>query len=178
MASLKLMSLCLGSHLQLQQHWDSGGAPGGGGGPLGPGRFSLDTLTLPTTVLSSLAGYPDPEAASLGCPGGASDPAAASVDPVGGYMDLRAASRGHLKGSAEAKAAPTERLKGYPDPEAWPAGRASLARAEPRDGAGVRLKNGLLQLPLCEKTISVNIQRGSREGLLCASAQASCCQVI
>ncbi|XP_034029796.1 SNF-related serine/threonine-protein kinase [Thalassophryne amazonica] len=42
------------------------------------------------------------------------------------------------------------------------------------------LKNGVLQLPLCEKTISVNIQRGraSRDGLLCSSASASCCQVI
>lgn len=42
------------------------------------------------------------------------------------------------------------------------------------------LKNSVLQLPLYEKTISVNIQRGggSRDGLLCSSAQASCCQVI
>lgn len=40
------------------------------------------------------------------------------------------------------------------------------------------LKNGVLQLPLCEKTISVNIQGGSRDGLLCTSAPASCCQVI
>ncbi|XP_055065744.1 SNF-related serine/threonine-protein kinase isoform X2 [Misgurnus anguillicaudatus] len=40
------------------------------------------------------------------------------------------------------------------------------------------LKNNVLQLPLCEKTISVNIQRSPRDGLLCASAQASCCQVI
>uniref|UniRef100_A0A672HC25 SNF-related serine/threonine-protein kinase n=1 Tax=Salarias fasciatus TaxID=181472 RepID=A0A672HC25_SALFA len=42
------------------------------------------------------------------------------------------------------------------------------------------LKNGVLQLPLCEKTISVNIQRGSgaRDGLLCTAAPASCCQVI
>ncbi|XP_054594366.2 SNF-related serine/threonine-protein kinase [Nothobranchius furzeri] len=40
------------------------------------------------------------------------------------------------------------------------------------------LKSGVLQLPLCEKTISVNIQGGSRDGLLCSSAPASCCQVI
>uniref|UniRef100_A0A3B3VUR9 SNF-related serine/threonine-protein kinase n=1 Tax=Poecilia latipinna TaxID=48699 RepID=A0A3B3VUR9_9TELE len=40
------------------------------------------------------------------------------------------------------------------------------------------LKNGVLQLPLCEKSISVNIQRGSRDALLCTSAPASCCQVI
>uniref|UniRef100_A0AAV2MAQ2 non-specific serine/threonine protein kinase n=1 Tax=Knipowitschia caucasica TaxID=637954 RepID=A0AAV2MAQ2_KNICA len=40
------------------------------------------------------------------------------------------------------------------------------------------LKNGVLQLPLCEKTISVNIQHGPRDGLLCTSGPASCCQVI
>uniref|UniRef100_A0A3Q3N959 Hydrophobin n=1 Tax=Labrus bergylta TaxID=56723 RepID=A0A3Q3N959_9LABR len=42
------------------------------------------------------------------------------------------------------------------------------------------LKNSVLQLPLCEKTISVNIQRGGgpRDGLLCTSAPANCCQVI
>ncbi|GAA6099536.1 SNF-related serine/threonine-protein kinase [Tachysurus ichikawai] len=42
----------------------------------------------------------------------------------------------------------------------------------------LNLKSNVLQLPLCEKTISVNIQRNPRDGLLCASAQASCCQVI
>ncbi|XP_067257178.1 SNF-related serine/threonine-protein kinase [Chanodichthys erythropterus] len=42
----------------------------------------------------------------------------------------------------------------------------------------LNLKNNVLQLPLCEKTISVNIQRSPRDGLLCASAQANCCQVI
>ncbi|KAK2501863.1 hypothetical protein MC885_013283, partial [Smutsia gigantea] len=40
------------------------------------------------------------------------------------------------------------------------------------------LKNNVLQLPLCEKTISVNIRRGPKDGLLCASSQASCCHVI
>lgn len=42
----------------------------------------------------------------------------------------------------------------------------------------LNLKNNVLQLPLCEKTISVNIQRNPRDGLLCTSAPASCCQVI
>ncbi|OXB72137.1 UNVERIFIED_CONTAM: hypothetical protein H355_014113 [Colinus virginianus] len=40
------------------------------------------------------------------------------------------------------------------------------------------LKNNVLQLPLCEKTISVNIQRNPKEGLLCTSTQTSCCHVI
>lgn len=40
------------------------------------------------------------------------------------------------------------------------------------------LTNNVLQLPLCEKTISVNIQRSPKDGLLCASSPASCCHVI
>ncbi|NXQ90471.1 SNRK kinase, partial [Nyctibius grandis] len=40
------------------------------------------------------------------------------------------------------------------------------------------LKNSVLQLPLCEKTISVNIQRNPKDGLLCTSSQTSCCHVI
>ncbi|XP_010143711.1 PREDICTED: SNF-related serine/threonine-protein kinase, partial [Buceros rhinoceros silvestris] len=40
------------------------------------------------------------------------------------------------------------------------------------------LKNNVLQLPLCEKTISVNIQRNPKDGLLCTSSQTSCCHVI
>ncbi|XP_038666273.1 SNF-related serine/threonine-protein kinase isoform X2 [Scyliorhinus canicula] len=42
----------------------------------------------------------------------------------------------------------------------------------------MNLKNNVLQLPLCEKTICVNIQRNPKEGLLCTSSQTSCCQVI
>ncbi|XP_066487067.1 SNF-related serine/threonine-protein kinase [Tiliqua scincoides] len=40
------------------------------------------------------------------------------------------------------------------------------------------LKNNVLQLPLCEKTISVNIQRNPKEGLLCTSSQTTCCHVV
>ncbi|MGH0142314.1 UNVERIFIED_CONTAM: hypothetical protein FKN15_076124 [Acipenser sinensis] len=42
----------------------------------------------------------------------------------------------------------------------------------------MNLNNNILQLPLCEKTISVNIQRNPKDGLLCTSSQTSCCQVI
>ncbi|XP_064410979.1 SNF-related serine/threonine-protein kinase isoform X2 [Latimeria chalumnae] len=42
----------------------------------------------------------------------------------------------------------------------------------------MNLKNNVLQLPHYEKTISVNIQRNPKEGLLCTSSQTSCCQVI
>lgn len=64
-------------------------------------------------------------------------------------------------------------LHGSPGLQAGPGGRDTHGNLS-------ALKNGVLQLPLCEKTISVNIQRGggSRDGLLCTSAPASCCQVI
>ncbi|XP_023684495.2 SNF-related serine/threonine-protein kinase-like isoform X1 [Paramormyrops kingsleyae] len=54
------------------------------------------------------------------------------------------------------------------------------ARAEPGPARenSMNLKNKVLQLPLSDKTISVNIQRNPEEGLLCTSGQASCCQVI
>lgn len=41
----------------------------------------------------------------------------------------------------------------------------------------MNLKNNVLQLPLCEKTLSVNIQRNPKDGLF-SSSQTSCCQVI
>ncbi|XP_066538625.1 SNF-related serine/threonine-protein kinase [Hoplias malabaricus] len=61
----------------------------------------------------------------------------------------------------------------YPDQTAAMLNGLGLAKEN-----NLNLKNNVLQLPLCEKTISVNIQRSPRDGLLCTSAQASCCQVI
>ncbi|KAI7806951.1 SNF-related serine/threonine-protein kinase [Triplophysa rosa] len=61
----------------------------------------------------------------------------------------------------------------YPDQTAVMLNELGLVKEN-----NLNLKNNVLQLPLCEKTISVNIQRSPRDGLLCASAQASCCQVI
>ncbi|KAG7276082.1 hypothetical protein CRUP_035158 [Coryphaenoides rupestris] len=40
------------------------------------------------------------------------------------------------------------------------------------------LKNRVLQMPLSDKTLSVNIQRSPREGLLFSPTPHSCCQVI
>ncbi|KAM9851441.1 SNF-related serine/threonine-protein kinase [Aulostomus maculatus] len=145
--SLKLMSLCLSSHLQQQRGGRGGRGAGGGGGDkfiIGPSHLtggsvkiqqksswrmcigstvSLDTITLPTTAAlpRSHVAQHHPRAVLHGPPG--------ARDPHGNLSAL---------------------------------------------------KNGVLQLPLCEKTISVNIQRGggSRDGLLCSSAPASCCQVV
>ncbi|CAB1320705.1 unnamed protein product [Coregonus sp. 'balchen'] len=40
------------------------------------------------------------------------------------------------------------------------------------------LKNRVLQMPLSDKTMSVNIHRSPKEGLLCPPSPHSCCQVI
>lgn len=61
----------------------------------------------------------------------------------------------------------------YPDQTTAMLNELALAKEN-----NLNLKANVLQLPLCEKTISVNIQRSPRDGLLCTSAQASCCQVI
>lgn len=56
--------------------------------------------------------------------------------------------------------------------------RHHIAPRRPHTHSAPSLKNAVLQLPLCEKTISVNIQHGPRDGLLCTSGPTSCCQVI
>uniref|UniRef100_A0A672Z5B8 Uncharacterized protein n=1 Tax=Sphaeramia orbicularis TaxID=375764 RepID=A0A672Z5B8_9TELE len=40
------------------------------------------------------------------------------------------------------------------------------------------MKNRALQMPLSDKTLSVNIHRSPKEGLLCTPTPHSCCQVI
>ncbi|XP_049891403.1 SNF-related serine/threonine-protein kinase-like [Epinephelus moara] len=52
-------------------------------------------------------------------------------------------------------------------------GELDLARENHRN-----MKNRVLQLPLNDKTLSVNIHRSPKEGLLCTPTPHSCCQVI
>ncbi|XP_071375830.1 SNF-related serine/threonine-protein kinase-like [Centroberyx affinis] len=52
-------------------------------------------------------------------------------------------------------------------------GELDLARENHRN-----LKNRVLQMPLSDKTLSVNIHRSPKEGLLCTPTPHSCCQVI
>ncbi|XP_062847510.1 SNF-related serine/threonine-protein kinase [Trichomycterus rosablanca] len=61
----------------------------------------------------------------------------------------------------------------YPDQAAAVLSELALAKQN-----NLNLKANVLQLPLCEKTISVNIQRNPRDALLCTPAPATCCQVI
>ncbi|XP_062292286.1 SNF-related serine/threonine-protein kinase-like [Scomber scombrus] len=52
-------------------------------------------------------------------------------------------------------------------------GELDLARENHRN-----MKNRVLQMPLSDKTLSVNIHRNPKEGLLCTPTPHSCCQVI
>lgn len=52
-------------------------------------------------------------------------------------------------------------------------GELDLARENHRN-----MKNRVLQMPLSDKTLSVNIHRSPKEGLLCTPTPQSCCQVI
>ncbi|KAM4597625.1 uncharacterized protein ACJ7VT_022256, partial [Polymixia lowei] len=52
-------------------------------------------------------------------------------------------------------------------------GELDLARENHRN-----LKNRVLQMPLSDKTLSVNIHRSPKENLLCTPTPHSCCQVI
>lgn len=52
-------------------------------------------------------------------------------------------------------------------------GELDLARENQRN-----MKNRVLQMPLSDKTLSVNIHRSPKEGLLCTPTPHSCCQVI
>ncbi|XP_073425148.1 SNF-related serine/threonine-protein kinase isoform X1 [Dendrobates tinctorius] len=69
------------------------------------------------------------------------------------------------------KSASTGSIKFFSDQMSDTANELKLLKSK-------NFKNNVLQLPLCEKTISVNIQRNPKESLLCTASQASCCHVI
>ncbi|KAJ8415703.1 hypothetical protein AAFF_G00402600 [Aldrovandia affinis] len=47
-----------------------------------------------------------------------------------------------------------------------------------QESSAFSLKHRVLQLPLCDRTISVNIQRNPQDHPLCGPAPPTCCQVI
>ncbi|XP_073343703.1 LOW QUALITY PROTEIN: SNF-related serine/threonine-protein kinase [Pagrus major] len=150
--SLKLMSLCLSS--QLQHHRSGRGSRGGGGG--GGGKFIIDPRSLSggSVKIQEKSTW----RMCIGSTGSLDTitlPTTATTLPR-----THAVQHHHRKTTAHS-------------PPGLPGSRDTHSNLS-------ALKNGMLQLPLCEKTISVNIQRGrgSRDGLLCTSAPASCCQVI
>lgn len=149
--SLKIMSLCLSSQLQHK----TGGRSGRGGGDGGAveGRLIIDPGSL------SAGSVKIQKSAWRMCIS-----STASSD-AGSLPRPHSAQQHHHKTAAHD-----------------PPGGGLRAGSDHRNAHSSLspLKNGVLQLPLCEKTISVNIQRGrgSRDALLCSSAPASCCQVI
>uniref|UniRef100_A0A3Q1CJ75 SNF-related serine/threonine-protein kinase n=1 Tax=Amphiprion ocellaris TaxID=80972 RepID=A0A3Q1CJ75_AMPOC len=158
--SLKLMSLCLSS--QLQQHRGGRGSRGGAGG--GGGKFIIDpgSLSGGSVKIQEKSAW----RMCIGSTGSLDTitlPTTTTTTTTTGSLTHSHSGQHHHRKTA-------------------PHGAPGLHRPGGRDAHSnlSALKNGVLQLPLCEKTISVNIQRGggSRDGLLCTSAPASCCQVI
>ncbi|XP_068592048.1 LOW QUALITY PROTEIN: SNF-related serine/threonine-protein kinase [Cebidichthys violaceus] len=146
--SLKLMSLCLSS--QLQHHRGGRGGRGGGGG-----KFIIDPRGLSGGSVKI-----QEKSAWRMCIG-----STGSLDTI------------TLPTTA---ALPRTHHHHHPPHHHHHHHRKTAPHGRDAQSNLSALKSGVLQLPLCEKTISVNIQRGggSRDGLLCTSAPASCCQVI
>lgn len=146
--SLKLMSLCLSS----QFHNLTGGGGGGGGGGSG-GVVGGDTQDRPMWRM---------------CMGGSTG----SLDKVSllGGPSPRGNLYHHQPPLGDALADPL--LEG-PCTGTLRLGELDLARENHRN-----MKNRVLQMPLSDKTLSVNIHRSPKEGLLCTPTPHSCCQVI
>lgn len=71
-------------------------------------------------------------------------------------------------------------LDHFSDPqfEATSSGTLRLSELDLAREHHQNLKNRVLQMPLSDKTMSVNIHRSPKEGLLCPPSPHSCCQVI
>ncbi|KAM7382393.1 hypothetical protein PAMP_002122 [Pampus punctatissimus] len=157
--SLKLMSLCLSSQLQHHRGGRAGRGGGGGGGAGGGGKFIIDSRSLSGGSVKI-----QEKSTWRMCIGstGSLDTITLPTTTATTTLPRSHATQHHRKAA-----------HGSTGLQAGLGGRDTHGNLS-------ALKNGVLQLPLCEKTISVNIQRGggSRDGLLCTSAPASCCQVI
>ncbi|XP_040044707.2 SNF-related serine/threonine-protein kinase [Gasterosteus aculeatus] len=155
--SLKLMSLCLSSQFHNLTGGGGGGGGdggGGGGGSVSAGGVAVaDAQDLPVwrMCMGGSTGSLD-KVSLLGGP-------SPRGNPYHQQPPLRDALADPL---LEGSCAGTLRL-----------GELDLARENHRN-----MKNRVLQMPLSDKTLSVNIHRGTKEGLLCAPTPHSCCQVI
>ncbi|XP_030597167.1 SNF-related serine/threonine-protein kinase-like [Archocentrus centrarchus] len=152
--SLKLMSLCLSSQFHNLTGGGGGGVGGGGGGGGGSGA-------------GSAGGDPQDRPMWRMCMGGSTG----SLDKVsllGGPSP-----RGNLYHQPPLGDALGDPLLEGPCSGRLRLGELDLARENHRN-----MKNRVLQMPLSDKTLSVNIHRSPKEGLLCTPTPHSCCQVI
>lgn len=153
--SLKLMSLCLSSqfHNLTGGGGGVGGGGGGGGGSVGIGSsVGADSQERPMWRMCMRGSTGSLDKVSL--LGGPSPKGNLYQQPPLGDVLADPLLDGPCSG--------TLRL-----------GELDLARENHRN-----IKNRALQVPLNEKTLSVNIHRGPKEGLLCTPTPHSCCQVI
>ncbi|CAN9503782.1 unnamed protein product [Ophioblennius macclurei] len=148
--SLKLMSLCLSS--QFHSLTGGGGGGVGGGGVGGSAGVGVDSQERPMWRM---------------CMGGSTG----SLDKVsllGGPSP-----RANLYQQPQLGDALADPLLDGARSGTLRLGELDLARENHRN-----MKNRVLQMPLSDKTLSVNIHRSPKEGLLCTPTPHSCCQVI
>ncbi|RVE66397.1 hypothetical protein OJAV_G00106830 [Oryzias javanicus] len=151
--SLKLMSLCLSSQFQNLTGGGSGGVVGGGGGSGGG--------------TSGVVGDPQDRPMWRMCMGGSTG----SLDKVsllGGPSPRGNLTHQPLLGDALA-----DPLGEGPCSASLRLRELDLARENHRN-----VKNRGLQIPANDKSLTVNIHRSPKEGLLCTPTPHSCCQVI
>ncbi|XP_015248428.1 SNF-related serine/threonine-protein kinase-like [Cyprinodon tularosa] len=153
--SLKLMSLCLSSQFHNLTGGGGGVSGGGGSGSSGGG------------ISSSVGADPQERPMWRMCMGGSTG----SLDKVsllGGPSP-----KGNLYHQPPLGDVLADPLLDGPCTATLRLGELDLARENHRN-----IKNRALQMPLNEKTLSVNIHRSPKEGLLCTPTPHSCCQVI
>ncbi|XP_012726357.2 SNF-related serine/threonine-protein kinase [Fundulus heteroclitus] len=156
--SLKLMSLCLSS--QFHNLTGGGGSVVGGGGVGGGGSGGGG--------VSSSVGTDSQERPMWRMCMGGSTGSLDKVSLLGGPSP-----KGNLYHQPPLGDLLADPLLDGPCPGTLRLGELDLARENHRN-----IKNRTLQMPLNEKTLSVNIHRGPKEGLLCNPTPHSCCQVI
>ncbi|XP_028316813.1 SNF-related serine/threonine-protein kinase-like [Gouania willdenowi] len=150
--SLKLMSLCLSS--QFHNLTGGGGAGSGGvsGGVGGSAGVVGDTQDRPMWRMCMGGSTGSLDTVSL--LGGPSPRVNLQHQPLLGEALGDPLVEGHCSGTLRVA-------------------ELDLARENHRN-----MKNRVLQMPLSDKTLSVNIHRSPKEGLLCTPTPHSCCQVI
>lgn len=157
--SLKLMSLCLSS----QFHNLTTGGSGGGSAVSGVGGATVAGDNQERPMWRMCMGGSTGSLDKVSLLGGSGGGGGGGPSPRGNLYRQRPPAGDALADPLlEGPCGATLRL-----------GELDLARENQRN-----MKNRVLQMPLSDKTLSVNIHRSPKEGLLCTPTPHSCCQVI